>query len=186
MASPVEEGSRIVKQVIDSGAFDDIRKSVFEELRNSSALRDYVHEQVDNSKTLNGESSKASKDRKKVLDDLQNELKDRLVERASRVVWEILTNADGRVAQDIERKVHEAICHLHDFREKQQQQSTAAVQQQPDKPAPQSQPGAAETGQAVSLPARLAASSTATLAGQPHQQQTNRPPPRHYGVYGNL
>ncbi len=48
---------------------------VFEELRHSGALREYVREQVDNSKTLTGEATKGCKDRKKVLDDLQNELK---------------------------------------------------------------------------------------------------------------
>ncbi|GIM05490.1 hypothetical protein Vretimale_9977, partial [Volvox reticuliferus] len=184
MGSPVEEGSRIVKQVIDSGAFDDIRKNVFEELRQSTALRDYVREQVDSSKTLSGDASKSCKDRKKVLEDLQNELKDRLVERASRVVWEILTNADGRVALDIERKVHEAICYLHEAREKQQQQQAAAA------PPPQVQITAADAGQGSSLPMRLPTPSTASLAGQPQQQQqqqpSNRPPPRHYGVYGNF
>ncbi|GFR44205.1 hypothetical protein Agub_g5388 [Astrephomene gubernaculifera] len=103
MASPVEEGGRVVKHVIESGAFDDVRKLVFDELKHSAALRDYVREQVESSKTLSG--GKQSKERKRVLDELQTELKDRLVERASRVVWEILTKSDGRVAQDIEQKV---------------------------------------------------------------------------------
>ncbi|GIL66547.1 hypothetical protein Vafri_20042 [Volvox africanus] len=184
MGSPVEEGSRVVKQVIDSGAFDDIRKNVFEELRQSTALRDYVREQVDNSKTLSGDTLKSYKDRKKVLEDLQNELKDRLVERASRVVWEILTNAVGRVALDIERKVHEAICYLHEARQKQQQQQQAAVAAaQP----PQGQITAADAGQGSSFPTRLPTSSIASLACQPQpQQHSNRPPPRHYGVYGNF
>ncbi|GLI67015.1 hypothetical protein VaNZ11_011111, partial [Volvox africanus] len=181
MGSPVEEGSRIVKQVIDSGAFDDIRKNVFEELRQSTALRDYVREQVDNSKTLSGDTSKSCKDRKKLLEDLQNELKDKLVERASRVVWEILTNADGRVALDIERKVHDAICYLHEVREKQQQAAVAAAQPQ------QGQTTAADAGQGPSLPTRLPTSSIASLACQSQpQQHSNRPLPRHYGVYGNF
>lgn len=47
---------------------------VLEELKASEALKAYVQEQVGSSKTLNSDSARASRDRKKVLDDLQKEL----------------------------------------------------------------------------------------------------------------
>lgn len=115
----VEECSRVVKAVIDSGAFDEIRKKVLEELKASDSLKGYVQEQVDKSKTLTSDSARSSRDRKKVLDDLQKEVQDRLVERASRMVWELLSTPENPLAKDVELKVHEVLCCMYE--EKQQQ-----------------------------------------------------------------
>ncbi|KAG2494427.1 hypothetical protein HYH03_007479 [Edaphochlamys debaryana] len=188
MTNPVEEGARVVKRVIDDGAFDEIRKNVFEELKGSTVLREYVRELVEGSKTLSADEAKASsKDRKKLLDELHGELKDQLVEKASRVVWEILTKSDGRVSKDIEQRVHEAICRLYEERQQQQQQqqqaAAAASQQQSlqrrqSSSAPGVKPEPGEDGTTrASLPPRAGLTPSASLAGQ-------QPAGKRYGMIG--
>ncbi|KAG2423063.1 hypothetical protein HXX76_015579 [Chlamydomonas incerta] len=119
----MEDCGRAVKYVIDSGAFDEIRKTVMEELKQSSSLRAAVLAEVEKSATLTSSTDKRPKETKQILDELNRELKSKLNDIASKTAWDILTtSSDSQASKDLERKVHEALNRMAEERELQQQQ----------------------------------------------------------------
>eukprot|EP00198_Chlamydomonas_reinhardtii_P014325 XP_001703662.1 predicted protein [Chlamydomonas reinhardtii] len=207
----MEDCGRVVKYVIDSGAFDDVRRTVWNELKQSSSLRAAVLAEVEKSVTLNSNSDKRPKDTKQILDDLNRELKSKLNDIASKTAWDIIASStDSQVSKDLERKVHEAMNRMAEERELQQQQQQKQSEAAPltstpaAGPARQSSLAAAEAlglgGATTSTvttaflpPARPlgAAPVTASLApatqardSQQQPQPQQRQAPR-YGLVGN-
>ncbi|KAG2434313.1 hypothetical protein HYH02_012335 [Chlamydomonas schloesseri] len=163
MTLSMDDCGRALKYVIDSGAFDTIRKTVMEELKKSTSLRAAVLAEVEKSATMANPEKRQGKDTKHILDELNRELKSTLTDMTTRAAWELLTSdTDSQASKELEVKVLEALNRLAEKRELQQQQQQKQGEAAPAAASSTPAPGPARQPSAAAAEALGGATGTTT------------------------
>ncbi|KAK9837316.1 hypothetical protein WJX81_005823 [Elliptochloris bilobata] len=119
-ALSADVGEAVLKVVMADGTFDDLRQQLVAQLKKDAALLEYAEDAVAESCALRSVGASTSK--KEVFDSVRRELEEELLRRALQTTWDVLTPSEQPISAQIDQKVHEALCTVHQQREQARQE----------------------------------------------------------------
>lgn len=102
------DSQTVLQRITEDGTFDRLRDQALEQLRKHQGLRERAEELVASCHSL--ESALPQGASKRQFGAIARELEDKMMEEATKAMWEVLSNDRYGVRQEIEAVVHETLC----------------------------------------------------------------------------
>ncbi|GAB4820385.1 hypothetical protein N2152v2_007431 [Parachlorella kessleri] len=111
------DSQEVLKQITDAGTFDKLRLKALQELKQHKGLREKAEELISKSKAY--KSAQDLGNRKKLFESVRKELEERMLEEATKAMWQVLTDEQYGVSTGIEGAVQETLCKVWEERQQQ-------------------------------------------------------------------
>eukprot|EP00884_Botryococcus_braunii_P005389 jgi/Botrbrau1/14851/Bobra.0326s0005.1 len=113
----MQDDELLLQTIMERGSFDELRKRMLAQLKNTDGLLKFVEEQVVNSQAM---QKFAEKNQRALFEVVRKETEGAILTKTLQMAWQILNEDGSKLRAEIENKVQETLCAIHEDRERSQ------------------------------------------------------------------